>query len=141
MEDKVDELVEWGTHLSHCNQGEYLGSCKYLEDDICPALKKQGKVDELVEWVAEIIYTNKKKHLIRLPEAPPLPTWKQLKSGGGPLGDYDLRLVERYCGVAKQILSHPGLALIRGEKMFEAGAYSVYAVIPLAIELAKKDKE
>lgn len=27
------------THLTHCNFGENLGSCKYGEDEICPALK------------------------------------------------------------------------------------------------------
>lgn len=35
----VDEklLIE-GAHLSHCNHGEYKGSCKYGEDDTCPAM-------------------------------------------------------------------------------------------------------
>ena len=27
-----------GVHMRHCNQGEYVGSCKYGEDDTCPAL-------------------------------------------------------------------------------------------------------
>ena len=27
-------------HFMHCNLGEYQGSCKYGEDDICPALQK-----------------------------------------------------------------------------------------------------
>jgi len=30
-------------HLVHCNQGEYLNSCKYGESDICPALKKKKR--------------------------------------------------------------------------------------------------
>jgi hypothetical protein len=30
-------------HLSHCNQGEYEGSCKYGQDNTCPALKKATK--------------------------------------------------------------------------------------------------
>lgn len=29
---------ETGTHLSHCNLGEYIGSCKYGDFDSCPAL-------------------------------------------------------------------------------------------------------
>lgn len=28
-----------GVHLSHCDQGEYEGGCKYGEDETCPALK------------------------------------------------------------------------------------------------------
>ena len=28
-----------GVHMHHCNQGEYEGSCKYGQDDTCPALK------------------------------------------------------------------------------------------------------
>jgi hypothetical protein len=28
-----------GVHLTHCNFGENLGSCKYGEDETCPALK------------------------------------------------------------------------------------------------------
>lgn len=28
-----------GVHMHHCNQGEYVGSCKYGQDDRCPALK------------------------------------------------------------------------------------------------------
>ena len=74
-----------------------------------------NKVDKLIEWVAEIIYESKNKHSLRVPEAPPLPTWEQLKSGKGTLGDYNLRLVERYRGIAKQILSHPDLWLKIGE--------------------------
>ena len=30
-----------GVHLSHCNQGEFLGSCKFGVEDICPAFKPQ----------------------------------------------------------------------------------------------------
>ncbi len=30
-----------GVHMSHCNQGEYKGSCKY-GDDNCPALKDEA---------------------------------------------------------------------------------------------------
>lgn len=26
-------------HMHHCNQGEYVGTCKYGQDDRCPALK------------------------------------------------------------------------------------------------------
>jgi hypothetical protein len=29
---------QYGVHMSHCNEGENLGGCKYGEDDICPAL-------------------------------------------------------------------------------------------------------
>lgn len=32
---------EYDTHMAHCNQGEYEGSCKYGEPDTCPALKEQ----------------------------------------------------------------------------------------------------
>lgn len=28
-----------GVHMHHCNQGEYVGSCKYGQNDTCPALK------------------------------------------------------------------------------------------------------
>ena len=28
-----------GVHLTHCNFGENFGSCKYGEDETCPALK------------------------------------------------------------------------------------------------------
>lgn len=28
-----------GVHMNHCNQGEYLGSCKYGEDSTCPAMQ------------------------------------------------------------------------------------------------------
>ncbi len=30
------------THLSHCYQGEYFDSCKYLDED-CPAKPKEGE--------------------------------------------------------------------------------------------------
>lgn len=29
-----------GVHLRHCNQGEYVGSCKYGELDTCPSLTR-----------------------------------------------------------------------------------------------------
>ena len=32
------ERDDAGVHLAHCNQGEYCGSCKYGEDQSCPAL-------------------------------------------------------------------------------------------------------
>lgn len=35
----VDEV---GVHMTHCNQGEYMGCCKYNKADTCPAL--EGKV-------------------------------------------------------------------------------------------------
>ena len=43
--EEDDEFVEpieeddnkKGTHLSHCFQGEYKDSCKYGEDETCPA--------------------------------------------------------------------------------------------------------
>ena len=41
VQDKVkgDETRRGvATHLSHCNQGEYVGSCKYGEGETCPAL-------------------------------------------------------------------------------------------------------
>lgn len=34
------EHAKLGTHLSHCNFGEYVGSCKYCDED-CPALSEQ----------------------------------------------------------------------------------------------------
>jgi len=34
-------------HLSHCNQYENLGWCKYGEDETCPALNPQPKSDTL----------------------------------------------------------------------------------------------
>jgi len=30
-----------GVHMHHCNQGEYEGSCKYGQNETCPALDKQ----------------------------------------------------------------------------------------------------
>jgi hypothetical protein len=40
---KVKSTTVWERiHLSHCNQGEYEGSCKYGDAD-CPALKKATK--------------------------------------------------------------------------------------------------
>ena len=33
------EWYEAAVHMSHCNQGESLGSCKYGEEGVCPALK------------------------------------------------------------------------------------------------------
>jgi hypothetical protein len=33
-------------HLNHCNEGDYAGSCKYGEDDTCPALRPSVAVDE-----------------------------------------------------------------------------------------------
>lgn len=29
---------EYDTHVAHCNQGDYVGSCKYGEINTCPAL-------------------------------------------------------------------------------------------------------
>jgi len=41
LEKKINEPVnDIGTHLSHCNQGEHVGTCKYGENDTCPALKE-----------------------------------------------------------------------------------------------------
>ena len=34
MEDKIK-----GVHLSHCNQGEYIGQCKYGDEADCPAFE------------------------------------------------------------------------------------------------------
>ena len=31
-----------GVHMSHCNQGEYEGSCKYGDFDDCPALSDEA---------------------------------------------------------------------------------------------------
>jgi len=36
--DKIAQ-VEKNVHIAHCNQGEYLGICKYGDLE-CPALKK-----------------------------------------------------------------------------------------------------
>jgi hypothetical protein len=38
--DSSHKARDHGVHMHHCNQGEYEGSCKYGQDDKCPALKK-----------------------------------------------------------------------------------------------------
>ena len=35
---------DYGVHMTHCNMGEYIGSCKYGEDETCPALHKDIKL-------------------------------------------------------------------------------------------------
>lgn len=35
------------SHKTHCNQGEYRGSCKYGEEDICPAFENQRALDKI----------------------------------------------------------------------------------------------
>jgi len=30
-------------HMSHCNQGDYINSCKYGLDEQCPALQKKAE--------------------------------------------------------------------------------------------------
>lgn len=50
--DSLDER-EKAVHLSHCNQGEYMNSCKYGEFDTCPALyaPKQDDIAKLNKMV------------------------------------------------------------------------------------------
>lgn len=38
IEDRIHNL---GTHLSHCNFGEYKGMCKYGDEEDCPALSEE----------------------------------------------------------------------------------------------------
>lgn len=38
---------EVGVHMSHCNQGHYVGSCKYGDFEDCPALNKQKSGDDV----------------------------------------------------------------------------------------------
>lgn len=33
-------------HMSHCNQGLYVGNCKYGKDDTCPALNAPSEQSE-----------------------------------------------------------------------------------------------
>ena len=42
---KLEEMVA-GVHLSHCNQGDSIGSCEFGVKDICPAFKPQPSPDE-----------------------------------------------------------------------------------------------
>jgi hypothetical protein len=41
---------ELSPHLTHCYQGEYENSCKYCDDYICPAKKKQNKLETVINW-------------------------------------------------------------------------------------------
>lgn len=36
---KVDQV---GVHMTHCNMDDYIGCCKYGEDETCPALKNRN---------------------------------------------------------------------------------------------------
>ena len=57
------------------------------------------------EKIAEYIYTEKNKHLVRLPEAPRLPTWEELRSSNE---HYHKALVERFLKQADHILAMIG---------------------------------
>lgn len=46
MNQSKQEEAERGTHLSHCYQGEYESSCKYLQSD-CPAKPESQSQGEL----------------------------------------------------------------------------------------------
>jgi hypothetical protein len=37
--DTINRRVDQMAHMTHCNQGEYIGSCKYGDDKKCPALQ------------------------------------------------------------------------------------------------------
>lgn len=51
---KVDKV---GVHMSHCNQGEYMGCCKYMEDDTCPALKNnpEQRQDSVTDQLMDLV--------------------------------------------------------------------------------------
>lgn len=45
-----------GTHMSHCNQGEYIGGCKYGEATTCPALNSETQKEYMKQVM--IVYTS-----------------------------------------------------------------------------------
>jgi len=55
----VDDV---GVHLRHCNQGEYIGACKYGDDSNCPALivNEPRKLTPFKE-LCELYYRRKKE--------------------------------------------------------------------------------
>ena len=40
---KTKRSKDYGVHMTHCFQGEYEHSCKYGEDNVCPAYKPYTK--------------------------------------------------------------------------------------------------
>lgn len=42
---------DYEVHMSHCNQGEFEGSCKYGDHDNCPALKIKNKKVKKIDYV------------------------------------------------------------------------------------------
>ncbi len=57
-----EKLRKLGVHLSHCNFGEHAGTCKYGEDDDCPALSESWR------WMGNAInrYSKLKDDIMRL---------------------------------------------------------------------------
>lgn len=49
-------MTDTSVHMAHCDIGEYEGSCKYGEDETCPALPKERTVTDLVESVLKAIH-------------------------------------------------------------------------------------
>jgi hypothetical protein len=45
--------VDKGVHAAHCNMGDYLGSCKYGEED-CPELLNDG-AGEMTEYEKQLM--------------------------------------------------------------------------------------
>ena len=56
---KRDPLIDFQTHISHCNFGEYPGSCKYGPNEQCPALSEQWSwLGEAIRRGAVAVYEN-----------------------------------------------------------------------------------
>ncbi len=54
---EMSENYRIGVHLTHCNQGENIGTCCYHEDDTCPALKNKyiPRQDSLTDQLKSLI--------------------------------------------------------------------------------------
>ncbi|MCK4704698.1 MAG: hypothetical protein KAT90_04380 [Gammaproteobacteria bacterium] len=46
---------EIGVHMSHCNQGEYVGSCKYGDFEDCPALNDKASTGQYKNITMEMV--------------------------------------------------------------------------------------
>ncbi len=52
---KVDQV---GVHMTHCNMDDYVGCCKYGEDDTCPALKDRKNQNKILDMTRDDLAKN-----------------------------------------------------------------------------------
>lgn len=45
-----------GTHMTHCNQGEEAGRCKYGDDETCPAVQATKSLNDRIERIGELYH-------------------------------------------------------------------------------------